>query len=328
MKRRQFIAGLGGAAAAWPLVARAQQPAVPVIGYLDPGSLETRREVVTAVHRGLSEIGYVEGRNLAVEYRWAEDRLDRLPGLADDLVRRQVAVIVAPGSTPAALAAKAATKSIPIVFEIGVNPIDAGLVASLNRPGGNATGMSSLSIGVTAKRLELLHELLPTATALAYLVNPASPAFADIETRELQVAAHTLGVRLLILKARDPSEFEAAFTSLVLERVGGLVVSADNLFPQHYDQLVALAARHRVPVMYRSREAAVAGGLMGYGTDLPELWRQVGVYIGRILKGEKPADLPVQMATAMRLTINLKTAKALGLIVPTSLLVRADEVIE
>ncbi len=325
MRRRQFIALLG-TAVAWPLAARAQQPAVPVIGFLNPGSLETTRNVA-ALHRGLSETGYFEGRNLAIEYRWAEDRLDRLPALAADLVRRQVAVIVA-WPTPAALAAKAATKSIPIVFATGADPVEIGLVASLNRPGGNLTGMSNLDAAVVAKRLALLHELMPTATSIAYLVNPSNAVFAEAETRELEDAARTLGVRLLILKASDPSEFEAAFATLVLERAGGLVVGSDSLFSRHSDQLVALAARHRVPAMYAYRETTAAGGLMSYGTDFPDAYRKVGLYTGRILKGDKPADLPVQQPTKFELVINLKTAKALGLSIPETLLATADEVIQ
>jgi putative tryptophan/tyrosine transport system substrate-binding protein len=299
MRRREFIAGLGSAAA-WPLSAHAQQLAMPLIGYLDPGSLETRRETVAAVHRGLAEIGYVEGRNLAVEYRWAEDRLDRLPALAADLVRRQVAVIIAM-PTPAAVAAKAATKSIPIVFTTGADPVEIGLVASLNRPGGNLTGNSTLLTATVAKRLELLHQLVPTATPIAYLVNPTNPVLAETETRELQVAARILGVRLLTLDASDPSEFDAAFAPLVRERAGGLVLGSDTLFLRHSDQLVALAARHRVPATYSNRETTAAGGLMSYGTDLPVAWHQIGVYAARILKGEKPADLPVQQVTKIHL---------------------------
>jgi len=328
MRRRDFIAGVGGAAAAsLPLAARAQQ-AIPRIGYLDLGSLETRRETVAAIHRGLSETGYFEGRNLAVEYRWAaEDRLDRLPGLADDLVRRQVAVIVAM-PTPAALAAKAATQNIPIVFATAVNPVEAGLIATFNRPGGNLTGMTGLIVTVSAKRLELLHELVPATTLIAYLVNPINAVFAEPETRELQAAARTLRVHLLILNASDPSEFEAAFATVARERAGGLVVSGEAFFTNHSEQLASLAARHWVPAIYARREGAAAGGLMSYGTDFPEMNRQVGVYTGRILKGEKPADLPVQQVTKMQLVINLKTAKALGLTFPLPLLGRADEVIE
>jgi putative tryptophan/tyrosine transport system substrate-binding protein len=327
MRRRQFIAGLGSAAA-WPVVARAQQRAMPVVGYLDAGTLDKARERFAHVQRGLSDAGYVEGQNMAVEYRCAEDHSDRLPALADDLVRRRVAVIVTLG-TAVVFPAKAATKSIPIVFATGTDPVETGLVASLNRPGGNLTGIYNLNTTVVAKRLELLHELVPTATSIAYLVNPTNPIFAMAETRELQVAARTVGVRLLILKASDPSEFEAAFTTLVHDKAGGVVVSGEALFSRYSDRLVELAARHEVPAIYSARDNLAAGGLMSYGTDLPGAWRQVvGVYAGRILKGEKPADLPVQQVTKLELVINLKTAKALGLTIPETLLATADEVIQ
>jgi putative tryptophan/tyrosine transport system substrate-binding protein len=326
MRRRVFIAGLGGAAAAWPLAARAQQRSMPLIGYLDGGSLDTSRETAAWVRRGLSEAGYVEGRNMAIEYRWAEDHYDRLPGLADDLVRRQVAVLVA-STTPAALAAKAATESIPIVFYVGTDPIDLGLVPRFNQPGGNVTGVSVLIRATSAKRLELLHELLPAALSIGYLVNPTNPFFAEPETRDLQAAARILGVRLLILNASDQGEFDAAFATLVRERAGGLVVSSDPLFFNRSDQLVALAARHRMPVIY-TRRAAAAGGLMSYGTDFPDVWLQTGIYADRILKGEKPADLPVQQVTKVQRVINMKIAKALGITIPETLLATADEVIE
>jgi putative ABC transport system substrate-binding protein len=327
MRRREFIAGLGGAVA-WPLAARAQQLAVPVIGYLGIGPSGAPYGAVTALLRGLSEIGYVEGRNLTVEYRWAaEDHLERLSGLADDLVRRQVAVIIAP-HTAAAVAAKAATKSIPIVFGVGVDPVGTGLVASLNRPGGNLTGISSLLAATATKRLELLHELVPAAASIALLVNPTDAVFADTQTRETQVAARALGVHLLILNAIDPSEFEPAFKSLVLERAGGLVISGGALFANYSDRLVALATHHRLPTMYSYREVTTSGGLMSFGTDLPFTWHLIGTYAGRILKGEKPADLPVQQVTKMKLVINLKTAKTLGLTIPETLLATADEVIQ
>src|SRR5262245_8201773 len=324
--RREFIALLGGVTA-WPVVARAQQPPMPVVGYLEAGSLETTRENVAAIRRGLSDTGYVEGRNLGIEYRWAEDHLERLPALADDLVRRQVAAIVVT-TTPAVLAAKAATKSISIVFSTGADPVESGLVASLNRPGGNITGIYNLNTTVYSKRLELLHELVPAATAFAFLVNPTNAVIAEAQTRELQVAAHTLGLRLLVLNASDPSEFEAGFATLVLERAGGLLVSTDALFSNRLNQLIALAVRYRVPTIYARRDATVTGGLMSYGTDYFDALRQVGVYVGRILKGDKPADLPVQQATKFELVINNKTAKALGINVPPTLLARADEVIE
>jgi putative ABC transport system substrate-binding protein len=326
MKRRDFIAGLG--AMAWPVVARAQRPSIPMIGYLDSGSLETNRDRLASVHRGLSETGYVEGRNLAIEYRWAEFHYDRLPALADDLVRRQVAVIVAVGNTPSALAAKAATKSIPIVFTIGGDPVDTGLVASLNRPGGNLTGMALLVSTVTAKRLEMLHQLVPTATLIAVLVNPTDLVGAEFQTNALQAAANALGVRLLILNASDPSEFERAFATLVSERAGGLLVAGDASFSTHSNQIVALAARHRVPAIYARRKATTDGGLMSYDSDMSDAYRQAGVYAGRILKGEKPANLPVQQVTKVELVINLIAAKALGLTVPETLLATADEVIQ
>jgi putative ABC transport system substrate-binding protein len=326
MKRRMFIAGLGSAAA-WPVVAQAKQLTVPVVGYLDAGNLDRARERFAHVQRGLSDTGYVEGRNLAIEYRHADDHSDRLPSLADDLVRRGVAIIVTLG-TAVVFPAKAATKSIPIVFATGTDPVETGLVASLNRPGGNLTGVYNLNTTVVAKRLELLHELVPTATSIAYLVNPTNPVYAEAETRELQVAARTLGVRLLILKASDPSEFEAAFAALGHDKAGGLVASGEALFFRYSGQLVELAARHEVPAIYSFRDNTAAGGLMSYGTDLFGAWRQVGVYTGRILKGEKPADLPVQQVTKLELIINLKTAKALGLTIPETLLATADEVIQ
>jgi putative tryptophan/tyrosine transport system substrate-binding protein len=329
MRRREFITGLGAAATPvlWPVAGRAQQPAKSVIGYLHVGTLETTRDVVAAVRLGLSDIGYVEGQNLAVEYRWADYHLERLPGLAADLVRRQVSAIVSVQSTAGVLAAKAATNSIPIVFAVGSDPVEAHLVASLNRPGGNLTGVANLTVAVMAKRLELLHEFAPSARSVAFLVNPTNPVYADTETSELQAAARVLGMRLIIFTASMPSEFESIFTALVRE-AAGLVVGGDPLFSTHSDQIVALATRHRVPAIYDRRKFTVAGGLMSYGTDYANGWRQVGVYAGRILKGEKPADLPVQQVTKVELVINLKTAKALGLTFPLTFLSRADEVIE
>jgi putative ABC transport system substrate-binding protein len=327
MRRREFIVGLSGAAT-WPLAARAQRPSMPSIGYLDLGSPATRQDVLTGVHRGLSETGYVEGRNLVVEYRWAaEDRVDRLPDLAADLVRRRVAEIIAV-PTPAALAAKGATQTIPIVFATAVDPVEAGLVASLSRPGGNATGMTGLIVAVTAKRLELLHELVPASRSIGYLVNPVNVAFAGPEIRELQVAAQALGVRLLTVNASDFRDFEPAFATLLRENAGALIVSGAAFFTNNSDQLVALAARYGLPAMYARRDALIAGGLISYGTDFPEMYRQLGIYAGRILSGEKPADLPVQQVTKITLGVNLKTAKALGLAIPQSILLRADEVIE
>jgi putative ABC transport system substrate-binding protein len=325
--RREFITLVGSAAAAWPLAVRAQQAGVPVIGWLGSTSPAPTSYILLAFRRGLNEVGYIDGQNVAIEYRWAEGRYDRLSALAADLVRRQVAVIVL-GSTAAALAVKAATETIPVVFVIGTDPVKAGLVASLNRPGGNLTGASILHIEVTPKRLELLHELAPSATTVALLVNPTNP-FAAPETRETQVAAGTLGLRLNILNASSETEIDHAFAALVEERAGALLVGADPLFQTSLrDQLVALAARHHVPAIYGYRETTAAGGLMSYGTSISDAWRLVGIYTGRILNGDKPADLPVQQSTKLELVINLKTAKSLGLDVPATLLARADEVIE
>jgi putative ABC transport system substrate-binding protein len=329
LRRRSFITLLGGAAVAWPLAARAQQPAMSVIGILSaewPNAVVADR--LRAFHEGLSETGYVEGRNLAIEYRWAEGRNDQLPALAAELVRRQVAVIVTTGSTPATLAASAATTTIPIVFYIGANPVEAGLVTSLSRPGGNLTGVVTLNVEVTAKRLELLHELVPTATTIAALVNPTSPVVADTVTRDLQTAAGALGLQLRVLHASNEREFEAAFASLVQLRAAGLVIGGDALFNSRSEQLAALTVRHAVPAIYQFREFVSAGGLMSYGTTVVDTYRPLGVYTGRILKGEKPAELAVQQATKLELIINMKTAKALGITVPLPLIGRADEVIE
>jgi putative ABC transport system substrate-binding protein len=325
MKRREFIVGLGSAAA-WPVVARGQQATMPVIGYFDAGSLDTARGRVAEVHRGLAETGYVEGRNVEIEYRWGEDHYDRLPALADDLVRRQVAVIIAL-TTRVAMAAKAATRSNPIAFSSGSDPVDSGLVAGLNRPGGNITGFYSFIDAVYGKRLELLHEIVPNVSLFAYLVDPTDPTN-PVGTKEMQVAAGILGVRLLILYASEPNELEAAFATLVREGAGGLILSGAAFFGNHFDQLVALATRHRAPVIYTARKSVEAGGLMSYGADFPNMCRQVGRYAGRILKGEKPADLPVQQVTKLELVVNLKTAKALGLTIPETLLATADEVIQ
>jgi putative ABC transport system substrate-binding protein len=327
MKRREFMT-LAGGAAAWPLAARAQQRAMPVIGYLAIGSRDAQRERnLVAFRRGLDEIGYVEGRNLAIEYRWTEGRNDRLPGLASELVRRPVSVIVTSGGTPAALAAKTATNSIPIVFSVGTDPVEIGLVASLNRPGGNLTGIAQLITAVLAKRLEILHELVPSATTFALLLNPANPSV-ESETREAQSAARRLGVNVLVLNASNAAEIYTAFEKLVEQRAGGLVVSADANLTMRAEQIVALAARYAVPAIYLWRDYTVAGGLMSYGPPVPENARIQGVYAGRILKGENPGELPVQQATKIELIINMKTATALGLTVPLSLRGRADEVIE
>ena len=326
MRRRDFITVLGGAAI-WPLAARAQQPALPIIGYLGPGSAETDALRVTGVRQGLNETGYVEGQNLTIDYRWAEDHHDRLPALAADLVRHQVAVIVAT-STPAALAAKAATTTIPIVFETASDPVKLGFVASLSRPGGNVTGVTQLGEEVLPKRLELLHELLPKVRVMALLVNPTDSALAEDQARVSLSAANTLGIELHVLNASTERDFDAVFANLIQLRAGGLVIGGDALFTGHDDELAALTVHHAVPAIYQRREFAAAGGLMSYGSNIADTHRLVGIYTGRILKGEKPADLPVQQATKVELFLNLKTAKALGLTVPLSLLGRADEVIE
>jgi len=301
---------------------------MPVIGYLGVSSFE--KSAGTSLHafkRGLAESGYVEDRNVTIEYRWADDEYDRLPALAVELVQRGVAVLVAAGS-PAALPAKAATAVIPIVFMIGSDPVELGLVAGLNRPGGNLTGVAYLNVEVAPKRLELLHELIPTAKSIALLVNPANPVVADAQAKELQAAISTLGLNLMLVKASNPLEMEDAFATLVRERVEALQIGVDPLFGNHVDQLVALAARHKVPTIYPWREFTAAGGLMNYGSSIPDAFRQVGVYTGQILKGAKPAELPVQRPTKLQFVLNLKAAKALGLTIPPTLLARADEVIE
>jgi putative tryptophan/tyrosine transport system substrate-binding protein len=326
IKRRNFIALLGGAAA-WPLAARAQQPALPVIGWLGSESREAEDLYIVPFRQGLKETGYVEGQNLAIEYRVAERQYDRLPALAADLVRRQVSVIALAG-LPAALAAKAATATIPIVFQIADDPIQLGLVTSLGRPGGNITGLTSLNVEVAPKLLELLHELVPNATAMALVVNPANSARAESTTTEAQGAARRLGVKLNVLHASTEREFDAAFAGSVELHAGALVIGPDSLFFTRSGQLGALASRHAIPAICPYRAFALAGGLMSYGTNLADLYRQVGVYTGRVLKGEKPADLPVQQAVKLELTINLKTARSLGLEVPMSMLMRVDEVIE
>jgi putative ABC transport system substrate-binding protein len=328
MRRRDFIILLAGAMGGRPSAVRAQQKAMPVIGFLGGGSPNPNAPGVTAFRQGLRETGYVEGQNLAIEYRWAEGLYDRLPALAADLVGRKVDVI-ATDSTPSVLAAKGATLTIPIVFEIGADPVAIGLVASLARPGGNVTGVTFISIELLPKRLELLSELVPQAGVIALLVNPNNPN-AERAMRDVQEAARAKGVQLHILKADTESEVDAAFATLVELHVGGLVVAGDSFFNSRLgrEQLVALAARHAVPAIYDFRGYAAAGGLISYGTSVNAVFRQVGIYAGRILKGAAPADLPVHQPTTFELVVNLKTAKALGLSVPPSILARADEVIE
>jgi ABC-type uncharacterized transport system substrate-binding protein len=331
VNRREFIALVGGAStllAAKVNRARGQQPAVPVIGVLSAEWPDRFTDRLRAFHGGLRETGYVDGRNLAIEYRWAEGRNDRLPALAAELVRRQVSVIVTAGSTPAALAARAATTTIPIVFYLGADPVDAGLVTSLSRPGGNVTGVVTLNVEVAPKRLELLHELVPTARIIAALINPTNPVLAETLTRDLQTAAHTLGVQLHILHASSEREFNTVFASLAQLRAEGLVIGADALFNSRSEHLAALTIQHAVPAIYQFREFVSAGGLMSYGTTVADTYRPLGIYTGRILKGEKPAELAVQQATRVELIINMKTAKALGVTLPLPLIGRADEVIE
>jgi putative ABC transport system substrate-binding protein len=326
MRRRDFISLLGGAAA-WPVAARAQQPAMPVVGYLSSESLAESVPFVAPFRQGLSEAGYVEGQNVTIEYRWADDQYDRMAALAADLVRRRVNVIAATGGSVSPLAAKAATTTIPIVFLIGADPIALGLVASLNRPGGNLTGVTNFGSELTPKLLELLRELVPSATVIAALVNPKN-ASAESQSRDLQAAAHTLGLQLHVLHASNERDLDTAFAALVQLRASALVIGADGFFRGRSAQLAALTVRHAVPAIYQFRDFVAAGGLISYGTDRAVLSRLAGIYTGRVLKGEKPADLPVQQSTKVELIINLRTARALGLTVPLALLARADEVIE
>jgi putative ABC transport system substrate-binding protein len=315
-----------GGAAMWPIGARAQQSAIPVIGYLNLGSPEYDAPRLTGLRRGLNLAGYTEGRNFVIEYRWAGDQPDRLPALAADLVQLQVAVIVVNGALPA-LAAKAATTRIPIVFSVGADAVQLGLVASLNRPGGNLTGFNALVATLGAKQLALLHELVPSAATIGFLVNPDDPA-SELSTRDVLAAATVAGLKVQTLKASADSEIDAAFASLAQARTGALLIRSDPLFNNRIEHIVALASYHTIPTMYPIRESVVVGGLISYGGSLTEQYRQVGLYAGRILKGEKPADLPVQQLTKVDLVLNLKTARALGLTVPLTLLARADEVIE
>lgn len=332
MRRRDVIAAIGGAAAQWMLgecSASAQPRSLPTIGFLGQGTPNfTAREVaIPAFRRGLSQAGFVENQNVAVDYRWADYRLDRLNAIAGDMVRRKVAIVFALG-TPAALAAKAATSSIPVVFSIASNPITSGLVASLDRPGGNVTGISNFGSGAAARRLELLHESIPSATSVAVLVNPANSADNEAERSELQTTAASLGLRLVLVSAAEPGDFEKVFAAISAEHAGALIVGSDTLFFSHADQIVALAMRHRLPAIYDAREFVDAGGFMSYGPDLGNPVRQAAVYAARILKGDKPADMPVRQPTRLDLVLNLKTAKALGIEVPTATLLRADTVIE
>jgi putative tryptophan/tyrosine transport system substrate-binding protein len=328
MKRREFITLLGRTAAVWPLSARAQQPAMPVIGFLNAGPRDGSANFVAAFRRGLSQTGHVEGRNVTIEYRWADGRYDRLPELAADLVRRQVTVIAAPGSTAGALAAKAATTTIPIIFAIGTDPIAAGLVHALNQPGGNVTGVNTLNVEVGPKRLELLHEVVPTATIVALLVNPTNPGITEVLLRDAQATASALRLQVHVLNAKTEGEMEAAFAALLQLQATALVIGPDQFFNTRVEQLAALTVHHAVPAVYEGREFTAACGLMSYGHSIMDGYQLAGVYTGRILNDEKPADLPVQQATKVELYINLKSAKTLGIMFPLSLLGRADEVIE
>src|ERR1700738_5260116 len=323
--RREFVTLLG-AAVAWPLGARAQQPAMPVIGFMNVGTPKEDEYLRAAFQQGVSETGYIEGQNVTIEYNWAEGHPDRLPGFAADLVRRRGSVI-AGTSTPATLAAKEPTATIPIVFETAGDPIKLGLVASLNRPGGNVTGMTQLSSELVAKRLGILHDLIPTATTIGLLVNPTDPR-AETQTGEMQEAAHALGLQIHVLNASTEGEINTVFAILSQLRLGALLVVTSNLFSRRREQFVTLAARQGVPAIYQYREYVAAGGLISYGTSITDAYRQAGIYTGRILKGEKPDDLPVLRPTKFELVINLKTTKTLGLTIPSGVLAIADEVIE
>jgi putative ABC transport system substrate-binding protein len=326
MKRRDFITLLGGAAAAWPLAAHAQQPALPVIGFLGSRSADDSTHLVAAFRQGLKEVSFVDGQNVAIEFRWAQGQYGRMPALATELVRREVAVIFA-SAAPGVRAAKSATTTIPIVFATGGDPVADGFVASLSRPGGNITGVYLLNVPLEAKRVELLHEVMPNVATIAYLVNPGFSQTED-ELSTVQTAAHAVGLQISVMKAGSDADIDTAFAKLAEQRIGAVLVAADPFFNGRAERFVALAARYAVPAMYSQPEFAAAGGLMSYGTGLADGYRQSGIYAGRILKGEKPADLPVQQSTKVELVINLKTAKALGISFPIPLLGRADEVIE
>jgi len=326
MKRREFITLLGGAAAAWPLAARAQQPAMPVVGFLRPSPPESVAHLLPAFRAGLKEIGFVEGQNVAIEYRWPELQDDRLRESAAELVRRQVAVIVAPGSTAAAHAAKAVTTTIPIVYTSGVDPVESGLIASLNKPGGNVTGIYQISVDFVAKRLGLLHELVPAVTTIAVLVNAANPRVAELTAKEAQVAARSLGLEIKVFPTRNSRDIDAAFIDIAHRRIGAVLVSADVFFTGRRVQLATLATRFAIPAIFPIREYAEVGGLMSYGENLADVWRRLGIYVGRVLKGEK--GLPVEQSAKFEFVINLQTAKALDLTIPSGLLAIADEVIE
>ena len=328
MQRRDFITLLGGAAATWPLIARAQQSAMPVIGFLHPASIDVLADRVRAFRQGLKDTGFIEGENVAIEYRWAEDQIERLPALAAELVRRKVTVIAAVGGNVPALAAKTATTTIPIVFAVGEDPVGLSLVASIARPEGNLTGINFLAAELNAKRLELLRELVPGAVRVAVLINPDNVVNAETTLRDVQAAARAVGLQIPIIRASTSREIDAAFATMVRERPDALLVGGDPFFNSRRVQLVLLAARHAVSAIYSSREFADAGGLMSYGPNFLDTFRQVGVYVGRILKGAKPADLPVVQSSKFELVINAQTARVLGLTVPPALIARADEVIE
>jgi putative ABC transport system substrate-binding protein len=328
MRRRDFIKLIAGSATLWPLVARAQRSALPVIGFLSAEWPNHFVDRLKSFHAGLREAGYVEGQNVGISYRWAEGHVDRLPALAAELVQSQVNVLVALGSTPAALAAKAATTTIPTVFYIGTDPVKIGLVASLSRPGGNITGVTTLNVQIAAKRLELVHELMPKATVVAALVNPANPIVAETSERDVLAATRALGLELHVLRASTEGEIDAAFATLSRLKASALLIDADALFESYSRRLAALTTQYAIPAVHAGRNFVVAGGLMSYGNSPAESYRQAGIYAGRLLKGERPGDLPVQQATKVSLAINLKTAKILGLNVPNTLIGRADEVIE